>query len=161
MQIRFQKGTDGPSTMRCLRDDGTETWTTLKSITPHHDLTHYAVETTLGFRGAFYGLIAQGWNIDDFTTRLADGSFRAMPEEAMHAESLVILLQGEYASGREQEELVGLAGLSCSAHDVAAPEVSPAQLAAVRSRLQECCGQWNHLMPGDTLELPFPATSAG
>ena len=160
MRIRFQKGKDKPSTLRCLRDDGTETWTTLKSITPFHDLTHYAVETTLEYWGAFYGLIAAGWNIDDFTTRGVDGSFPAMPDEAMQAESLVILLQGEVVSEKEQQDLVALAGASCSAHNVRAPEVSPAQLAAVRARIRSCYEQWDRLMPGEMLELAFPVAEA-
>ena len=156
MQIRFQKGEGGAGTLRCLRSDGTETWTTLKSITPHHDLTHYAVETTLGYQWAFYGLIAQGWNIEDFTTRLANGSFRATPDEALQAENLVILLQGEYVSGREQEDPAALAGASCGAHNVPGPIVSAEQLAEIRANIRSCCGQWERLTSGEILDLPFP-----
>jgi hypothetical protein len=32
-----------------------------------HDLTDFAVESTLGFRCGFYGLAAQGWEIEDTT----------------------------------------------------------------------------------------------
>ena len=31
-----------------------------------HDLIHYVVETTLGYREAFFGLLAAGWDIQDF-----------------------------------------------------------------------------------------------
>lgn len=33
---------------------------------PPHDLTHYTVETTFGYRHGFFGLIAGGWDISDF-----------------------------------------------------------------------------------------------
>ncbi len=156
MQIRLSKGSDKPTTLRCLRDDGTETWTALKSITPHHDLMHYAVETTLNYRGAFYGLIAQGWNIEDFTTRLPDGSFRAMPPEAMAAETLVILLQGEQVSGGEQTDLLALVAAACAAHHVLPPQFTPEQVTRIRERFRGYWKQWQQLPPGETLELAFP-----
>ena len=33
---------------------------------PAHDLTHYAVESILGFSRGFIGLCAEGWDIGDF-----------------------------------------------------------------------------------------------
>jgi hypothetical protein len=56
---------------------------------PLHDLTHYAVETVLGFRRGFYGLVANGW---DF----ADSARRELPDDAGSAELVAsLLLDGE------------------------------------------------------------------
>lgn len=60
MKIRFIKGKDKPNTLACIRADGSVTWSSLGRIPIHHDLTHYAVETTLGLKNSFFGLLAKG-----------------------------------------------------------------------------------------------------
>ncbi|HTI64674.1 MAG TPA: hypothetical protein VL524_14195 [Gemmatimonadaceae bacterium] len=68
--IRIQKKSDGSAALTAVRADGTTTWQRqagqLGRFFPLHDLTHYAVETTLGFRRAFFGLLAEGWDLSDF-----------------------------------------------------------------------------------------------
>jgi hypothetical protein len=66
MVIQLKKGRDGPATLACVRADGSRTWGKEHPFFPLHDLTHCAVESVLGFDQAFFGLIATGWNIDDF-----------------------------------------------------------------------------------------------
>lgn len=69
MKIQIAKKTGGGGVLRCTREDGSVTWQ--KQPERHaahfalHDLTHYAVETALGYRNGFYGLIASGWEIED------------------------------------------------------------------------------------------------
>ena len=95
MKVQINKRADGSGVLRCIRADGSATWQ--KQTDRHaaffalHDLTHFAVETTLGYRRGFFGLIAEGWEIDDTTGKGARGP---LPPEA-----------------GEVEELVGLAGL--------------------------------------------------
>jgi hypothetical protein len=50
-------------------------------------MLHYVVETTLGFREAFFGLIAQGRDIASFGTR--DGKKDTYTQEEGDAELLV------------------------------------------------------------------------
>ena len=54
MVIRLTKRRDGNTVLRCDRADGTSTWQRqdgkLASVFPFHDMTHYAVETEMGFR---------------------------------------------------------------------------------------------------------------
>jgi hypothetical protein len=71
MIIRFTKAKneDRPSTITCFRDDGTTTGMPSTPFFVRHDLTHYAVETVLGLRTAFFGLLAQGWEISSFEER--------------------------------------------------------------------------------------------
>ena len=44
-----------------------------------HDLTHYAVETVLGYGLGFYGLLAAGWEFTDFGAPGRAGRFPPMP----------------------------------------------------------------------------------
>ena len=68
LQITITKRTDGGYVIACTRADGSVTWQKSASAAffPVHDLTHFAVETELGHRRGFYGLVAEGWNFNDF-----------------------------------------------------------------------------------------------
>ena len=72
LKIRIKKNADGSAALTLVRPDGTTTWQKqngkLGRFFPLHDLTHYSVETALGYTNAFYGLVASGWDIGDFTT---------------------------------------------------------------------------------------------
>lgn len=63
--------------LRCVRADGSATWQKQESrhaaFFALHDLTHFAVESTLGFQRGFFGLIAQGWEIEETTGKQARG----------------------------------------------------------------------------------------
>ena len=56
--------------MSCTRADGTVTRQrqdpAKAQFFVRHDLTHYALETVLGHRRGFYGLVAEGWDFTDF-----------------------------------------------------------------------------------------------
>ena len=71
MKVQFTKRKDGGAVVRCVRADGSATWQRQDdqraAFFPLHDLTHYAVETELGYGRGFYGLIASGWDIADTT----------------------------------------------------------------------------------------------
>ncbi len=71
LRITLTAHTDGNVVLQCERDDGSATWQRQQGrharFFPLHDLTHYAVETRLGFRQGFFGLIAAGWDIEDTT----------------------------------------------------------------------------------------------
>jgi len=92
MRIQLKKGRDGPSTLACVRADGSTTWGKEHPFFPTHDLTHCAVESVLGFDQAFFGLIASGWNIDDF---VQPGASRRIPFQAVVAEHVVGVLDRE------------------------------------------------------------------
>src|SRR5437763_15165049 len=75
--IEFTKRAGGRTVLRCIRADVSVTWQRNKNqharFFPLHDLTHYAVESELGFTAGFFGLIAAGWNIDENTGESARG----------------------------------------------------------------------------------------
>ena len=88
MVIRIKKGTDGRTALSCTRADGTTTWQRQQggqaAFFPKHDLTHYAVETTLGLRQGFYGLVSTGWDFSDFGSPWPRGK---LPPEASVSEA--------------------------------------------------------------------------
>src|SRR5579862_7984108 len=100
LNVQIVKRADGGGVLRCMRADGSVTWQ--KQKTQHaehfalHDLTHFAVESTLGYRRGFFGLIAEGWEIEDTTGK---GSRGALPPEAGEVELIVGMFDMERASG--------------------------------------------------------------
>jgi len=145
VQITKRKG--GGSVLRCVRKDGSSTWQKQDrhaAFFAIHDLTHFAVESVLGFRNGFFGLIAQGWDIDDTTGKGARGR---LPEEAGQVEQLVGLMGAERASGEimTAEDLTRFATLPSA--------LTEDQARRVRERCGELFWQWNALPPGQTLEL--------
>jgi hypothetical protein len=83
LKIEIVRRADGAGLLRCTRADGSVTWQKQSERHAvhfiHHDLTHFAVETTLGYTQGFFGLVAAGWNIEDTTGKGARGP---LPHEA-------------------------------------------------------------------------------
>jgi hypothetical protein len=100
LAIRITKRKDGGGVLRCVRADASETWQKQESrhaaFFALHDLTHFAVESALGYRRGFYGLIAEGWDVDDTTGKGAKGP---LPDEAVEVEYLAGSFDRERAGG--------------------------------------------------------------
>jgi len=122
---------------------------------PLHDLTHYAVETVLGHRRGFYGLVAEGWNLTDFGAPWPRGP---LPLDAEPSELIVGFMDAQRANGEEWSaaelnerlrEHCTRAGIELSC------EVSDRDLERIRGRIEELFAGWAALPPGETLALDF------
>ena len=160
MIIQFTRRTDGGALLKCIRADGSTTWQRQDddraAFFPIHDLTHYAVETELGFSRGFYGLIAEGWEIAATTGK---GDRGPLPNEALEVEYFVSAFMAERASGTPSpaEEFNQLAANFAEVRGMPAPRhLTDAELAKVRERYNELAMKWQSLAPGETLELVFP-----
>src|SRR3954462_7384716 len=100
LTIRIKKKTDGSAALSCTRADGSVTWQRqdgqLGRFFPLHDLTHFAVESSLGFSHAFFGLLGEGWDMSDFGKESKRGK---TPEQAFLAELIVGFFDLERLSG--------------------------------------------------------------
>jgi CheY-like chemotaxis protein len=164
LQVELLKHADGSAVLRCTRADGSVTWQHQRGqqarFFPLHDLTHFAVESTLGAADGFFGLIARGWDISETTGKGARG---ALPPGALYIENLVGLLEragigrAPLDAGELNAELARLVAHGRLTH---APAVTAAQLAALRSSVEALHQRWASLDDGGTLALSF-ATPAG
>ena len=162
--IRIKKGKDGRTALSCIRADGTTTWQRQEgaqaTFFPKHDLTHHAVETTLGHRQGFYGLVSAGWDFSDFGNPWPRGS---LPVEANISEMIVGALDMERATGERAstEELNQRIAEYALEHALPQPRpVSEEDLASVRERRAEMFAKWEAVRPGDALEIPFEVAQA-
>ena len=161
MTIRFCKGDGTPykrDTLVCVRDDGTSIWAQVGPGLAYHDLTHYTIEMVLDCRSAFFGLIAQGWTIGQFTdVDPATGRRPPLPDEAMQIETLVVIFQNASWDGTTNEQILETLAAGCAANGVPPLPLTSEQLDTLRERLLENWRAWDQTPPGKALELPFPA----
>lgn len=158
--IRIKKKTDGSAALTCIRPDGSTTWQRqegqLGRFFPLHDLTHYAVETVLGFPRAFYGLLAEGWDISDFGTSGARGK---IPDEAGLAEGIVGYFDLERMTGERDTADEMNANLQSVRADRGLPPTSfrltDDQIARIRALRADLFARWKAVPPGEVLELSF------
>jgi hypothetical protein len=162
LTIRLKRHADGSASITCTRADGTVTWQRQKGklgvVFPPHDLTHYVVETTLGYRHGFYGLIAEGWDISDFAVPWPRGP---VPPEATEVELIVGFFDSERRSPdrwtaaefNAHAETFVLAGKH--AGKIVPPVLADADIVRVRSARDEIVARWEALGPGETLTLEF------
>jgi hypothetical protein len=160
LSIRIKKKNDGSAALSCIRANGTSTWQRqdgqLGAFFPLHDLTHYAVETTLGFRRAFYGLIAEGWELDFFAE---SGLSKRLPEDAVLAEVIVGFFDLERATGvrAAADDFNWKIQAFFTDKDLPSPtfHVTDDGLDRIRELSGELFRRWRELPPGQALELSF------
>ena len=159
LTVRITKRTDGGAVLKCVRADGSNTWQKQEgkqgAFFPLHDLTHFAVESELGVRNAFYGLIADGWSIDETTGKTPRGP---LPPDALFVEGVVGTLDAERASGSRwtAEEFNDSAALHAKNSGRPAPrQLTDDELARIRKRRAELFTAWNELPTGQALDLAF------
>jgi len=142
---------------RYTRGNGSVTWQRHEkhaTFYAFHDLSHFAVETALGFRKGFYGLIADGWDISDVDGKGARGK---LPPEAVLVEHIVGLFDRErsgVAAALSAEEFNTLLGQLVGEANVVRT-FTEEKLRDVRSRMKELHENWAALPPGGALYLKF------
>lgn len=159
LRVQITKRVGGGAVLNCVRADGTVTWQRQDGphgvFFPYHDLTHFAVESVLGFRRAFYGLLADGWTIDETGGKGARGR---LPHETILVEHIVGLFDSERRSldTMTAAEFNALqAGFLEEKRIDMTRTVTDADLIAVRTRMRELFRAWAETAEGGTLELPF------
>jgi hypothetical protein len=163
MTIRIKKCADDRTALSCIRADGTTTWQRLEGgqarFFPHHDLTHYAVETVLGFREGFYGLVSAGWDLSDFGSPWPRGT---IPPQAGIAEMIVGFFDlerrmGENGSADDLNRM--LSEYSVERGLPSQRQLTEEDLAAVRAMRAELFARWAAVERGNALEVVWTATA--
>ena len=155
MQLRISKHTDKPHTLLYRRDDGTETWMSSDEFFVRHDLSHYAIEKTLGYTTAFIGVLNRGMDVRDFEDRKKRAAIR-VTAEAARAENMANLILMELAQGEVEDFNGMLAEAFVRMGDGQEPvELSAGQLAAIRGLLRRLLNDWAALPAGQTMVLEF------
>ncbi len=160
MLVRFTKNTPSApaDTLFCERPDGSKTQGAIprQGILPH-DAFHFVVETTLGWRDAFFGQIAAGASHDSLRS-LRPGEKLLLPKnsQVLAAAALVECLEAtQWAGAPDPAVFAKTLAAACRRRRVPPPDISAEDLARVRLALREFGAAWRPLTPGQSLERMF------
>ncbi len=157
--IRIKKGKDGSGALSCVRADGSVAYQRQNAkqagVFVRHDLTHFAVETVLGHRNGFFGLIAAGWSFEDFGEKWDKKKY---PVDADPSELIVGLFDAEHRSEAKWtgEEFNGYAREFMRQKGVEiGAMITQEEVNRVRERIEELLARWETVELGQTMELEF------
>ncbi len=157
MLIRLTKESERkPGVTAFVRSDGSSNWQKSSDFFARHDLIHYAVETRLGYRKAFLGLVAAGRDLDSFGTQ--NGIKDVYTQEEIWAEEIVGTCQLPVAadeSSPNSSELLAFLTERFKDKDLPPPAITEKELSEIRYRVHELHRSWELLPEGETLELTF------
>jgi len=160
MKIRFKKGKKGTDVLECVREDGTVTWSHVRPGMMVHELLHYAVETELGFKNAFYGILAKGYGIEEFESDRSKRPTALMPKnlpkEAHWAEIIVGLFQTQLSDRQKIESFREMIEQACTMRGLAPPDaLTEENYEKVWQTFQILYKKWKHLEWGEDLVVDF------
>jgi hypothetical protein len=153
-----QGRTDKYDQLRCVRRDGSATGCRMprQGILPH-DLVHCVVETTLGWRHAFFGMIAAGIDIGPAMEQAHDPGNAALADQAIHVEAIVESLQAQLWSGAFDDAMFDEGvRTACTGRGRSVP-VLPAGIGRrLYDAVLELDARWQRVPWHGTLELDLP-----
>jgi hypothetical protein len=136
------------------RDDGSSATTTFPKKGPFpHDAMHYAVETALGMRHGFWGMIADGHHPEVIADMAKAAGHASAARADVPDAAIITLLQAERMVECFEADLWGGAtapcallrdsiAVACAASHVPAPVLSDAAIARVRSHVAQMQADW-------------------
>jgi hypothetical protein len=160
IQIIIKKGINKSSIITIFREDGSSTWSKLHRGLETHDIAHFAVESTLSFKNAFYGLINQGFTIEDFAAPKHIRPESVKPEnllpEAIITEHIVNLLEVELLnSGLNYSFLEDLSTILKNNNLICPKLLNTKTLKEIRYIYHNLFNKWSVLNEGEELQFNF------
>jgi hypothetical protein len=155
MQIQLIKGGLGPDELCCVRRDGSKVRGTLQPNSVFHDIAHFVVEMQLLIPDGFWGMIAQGYALEDYDLPNELRPFQ-ISDQGYRAEFLATLVQSATSTGQLSETYVEFLKRATLSANLPFPELPPAEiLQQMIVDTQKLWKQWADLPAGSSLEMRF------
>ena len=125
-----------------------------------HDIAHYAVETVLGFKNGFYGIVNQGIEILDFELPKEEKPTLVHPDtmhiEAIQSEYIVNLLQTEIWNSGRIDNFLEVLKSSLGERNISFPvQITNDKLEEIRNVYHHYALEFSSMQEGESLELQF------
>jgi hypothetical protein len=155
MTLQLAKKMGGLHTISYQREDGSETWTQADDFLVLHDLSHFVIEMTMGYRTAFMGMINQGVELKDFENRVKRPNLE-ITYEGKCAENLANLFLIEIVQGYfEDFNQVFRECFEAMNPGLSAPILNVEEIFSIRRELSKWSRCWKDLAPGHTMSLGY------
>lgn len=160
MKLIFKKGGSKPSSLTCLRRDGSRTWTKLRPNFEAHDFIHFVVEKSLGLENAFYGLVEKGTDITAFELPREKRPDSLLPKnfpiESIVAEHIVNLCQIDFFAPEALPDFIPQLKNILSENGLPFPgNLDEHRLMEMRRDFNVLWGKWTKLPAGESIELKW------
>ncbi len=160
MLITLKKQFAKPSILTIVRNDGSVTWSKLHRGLETHDLAHFAVESTLNFSNAFYGIINEGYQISDFELPKNKRPFAVHPEnlhqDAIITEHIVNLLEVEFLNSGFNSNFIEELKDILTHNNLPFPRNLNAEtLKVIRNTYHDLYNKWLLLSDDEELKIEF------
>jgi len=158
VSIYIKKIKNAPSVLTVKRTDGSTTYSRLQVNFEIHDIAHFVVEKQLRLNNAFYGLLSQGYQINDFLLPKEERPDKLqpqnLPQEALATEHLVNLLTIDFMSTAPGMDISKTLESILKENELSFPEkVSAAKIISIQEELANLMSKWNELDGGQELKL--------
>ncbi|HXB44680.1 MAG TPA: hypothetical protein VNV85_11505 [Puia sp.] len=155
MKLQITKNKGKPHIILYHRDNGTQTWMHADAFFVLHDLSHFALEKTLGYKNAFLGTVNKGVDVKDFENPEKRKQM-GLGKEAAYAENmanlfLIELLQGNFD---DFNQILNQAFKPMD-KQLSVPILSDKEIFSVRTYLQALITQWKQLQSSETMHLDY------
>ena len=155
MKIVFTKTGKDEHIFSCIRKDGSTTWQHVSPFFMMHDLCHYAVETNLALKNAFFGMVASGIDITNFNLP-KEQRYIQLTDEAIFTEHLVNLLVIDHTQGR-MENLIEI--FTDVYNDTSGSKllsyITDEKMEKIRKAYSDLLEQWKSTPVSESLNLMF------
>ena len=120
-----------------------------------HDLSHFAIERTLGYTEAFMGMLNRGMDIKEFENREKRLQLTIAPE-AVFAENMANLFLMEIAQGNlEDFNRTLVQSFKAMGKELEAPVLLDQEIHSIRDYLRKLIDEWKNLEMGKTILLTY------
>lgn len=155
MKIIIKKKSDNKHTISYIREGFEDYWIEADNFLVIHDLCHFAIESTLQYKHAFWGLVSNGINPCVFENKETRDALN-LKNEAWYAEHLANLLLLEFKQG-EFDDINVMLEKSLQQHKPTIPIINfpKSKLDTIKAVLDSLITNWQLVAEGDYLKLDF------
>ena len=155
MKIIIKKKAGNKHTISYIREGFEDYWIEADDFLVLHDLCHYAIESTLQYKNAFWGLIAKGINPSVFENKETRDALD-LANEAWYAEHLANLLLIEFTQGKfEDINAMFEQSLLQQNYRISIIQFSSIVVEEIRANLHTLIENWRSVKEDDNLSLNF------
>jgi len=158
MRILLTKLSDERHSLDVIREDGSGDHVELVTREAlFHDFLHYAVESTMGTQGGFWGVLAGGKTFDDLNDRSGE-SVREFADTLRLVEGAVGMMTGAVRAPTGQG-FATIAGYFESQRQTPPDWCTERFVANVSELMRRLMGEWKATPFGDTMEVHWTELS--